>query len=373
MSDVKKVLLIFPGPIHKVEEAFRVRLENYAPNYLGVMLTNGTPEAVDQLGEFEIIKYPVNDMSIMDTFKFYKCAINLVKKHSNDGHGFDLIVTYDPLKMGILGVLLSKMSGAKLIVEVNGDYADRNNYIDEKNGFKRFFKRKAYVAIAKRVLKRATGIKLLFDSQIDFCRSSLKNTTIMRFPDFVDIEPFEKSGEKKVILVAGFPFFRKGIDLLIEAFKNLSDKHPDWSLKILGHFPDQKLLNKYIAGHPKIFHQKAVYYKEMPEHVQNSAIVALPSRSEAMGRIMIEAMIAGKARVGTDVGGIHTVINDGEDGFLFESENVSQLQQLLDDFMGSSDLRRKFGEASIRRAKKEFGKENYFVSLNQLYQRVLDK
>lgn len=373
MSDERKVLLIFPGPIYKVEEAFKVRLESYAPNYSGVMLTNGTAENIDKLGRFEIIKYPVNEMSIADTYKFYKYAINLVKKHSKSGHGFDLIVTYDPLKMGILSVLLSKISGAKLIVEVNGDYADPYNYIDEKNRFKSFLRRKIYVAIARQVLKRADGIKLLFDRQIDFCRSSLKKAVIRRFPDFVDIDPFDVKGEEKIILVAGFPFYRKGIDILITAFKNLSDKYPDWTLKILGHFPDQELLNKHIDNHPKIFHQKAVYYEQMPTQIQNSAIVTLPSRSEAMGRIMIEAMIAGKARVGADVGGIHTVIDDGVDGRLFESENTAQLQKILDDFMGSGDLRKKYGEASILRARKEFGKENYFVSLNELYQSVLDK
>lgn len=374
MSKNKKILLIFPGPIYKVEEVFKVRLEYLSRYYNGVLLTNGPSEPIQQIGEFEIIKYPDKDyMTFLDILLFYVYAIKLVKKHTREDQRFDLIVTYDPLKMGILGVLLAKFCGAKFIVEVNGDYADIKNYSDESNKIKRLIKRKLYATITKSVLKRANGIKLLFDRQIDFCRAVLKQPVIMRFPDFVDTSPFESSGEENVVLVAGFPFYRKGIDILIEAFKRVSNKYPDWTLKILGHYPDKILLDKYIADHPKIFHQKAVHYKDMPDQVRRCAIVVLPSRSEAMGRILIEAMAAGKARIGANVGGIHTVIEDGKDGFLFDSENVDALESLLDKLMGDAELRKKLGTASIKRADEEFGKKNYFEKLNKLYQDVLSQ
>ena len=50
---------------------------------------------------------------------------------------------------------------------------------------------------------------------------------------------------------AGFPFKLKGVDILIEAFKKVALKYPDWRLKILGWYLDITKLSEAIAGHPR--------------------------------------------------------------------------------------------------------------------------
>ena len=195
------------------------------------------------------------------------------------------------------------------------------------------------------VLKRADGIKLLFKEQLAPFESILGGKVVRAFPCYVATDAFRNLGEKKEVLFAGFPFKRKGVDVLIEAFKRVAPAYPDWTLKILGWYPDPRLLHAAIDGHPQIQHHLPVKFDQMPEHIGSCAILVLPSRSEAMGRVLVEAMAAEKPRIGSRVDGIPTVINDGVDGYLVEPGNVADLAEKLDRLMGDPGLRRSMGLA----------------------------
>jgi glycosyltransferase involved in cell wall biosynthesis len=132
-------------------------------------------------------------------------------------------------------------------------------------------------------------------------------------------------------------------------------------------------LNDSIDGHPRIYHHKPVPYEEMPEHIGSCGMFVLPSRSEAMGRVLIEAMAAGKPRIGSNIEGIPSVINDGIDGLLFQTENVDALAEKMDVLMSNPELRQKLGKAGELRAKQEFTKSKYFNNLINFYNEVLEK
>jgi glycosyltransferase involved in cell wall biosynthesis len=159
--------------------------------------------------------------------------------------------------------------------------------------------------------------------------------------------------------------------VLIRAFRAVAPAHPDWQLKILGWYPRPLASYLDLAEHPQIFHHAAVHHRDMPAHIGHCAMLVLPSRSEAMGRVLLEAMAAAKPRIGSRVGGIPTVIEDGCDGMLFESENVDQLAGLLDALIRDPQRRRELGEAGRARAAKEFSLELYFEKLDEFYRSIL--
>jgi glycosyltransferase involved in cell wall biosynthesis len=57
-----------------------------------------------------------------------------------------------------------------------------------------------------------------------------------------------------------------------------------------------------------------------------------------MGRVLVEAMAAEKPRIGSSVGGIPTMINDGVDGYLVEPENIGDLAKKLENPYEGSGL-----------------------------------
>ena len=95
------------------------------------------------------------------------------------------------------------------------------------------------------------------------------------------------------------------------------------------------------------------------------------SRSEAMGRDLAEAMAAGKPRIGSNVDGIPSVINDGVDGLLVEPGNIDDPAEKLPMLMSNQELRQRLGKAGEIRAKKEFTKSIYFENLTNFYNEVL--
>jgi glycosyltransferase involved in cell wall biosynthesis len=109
----------------------------------------------------------------------------------------------------------------------------------------------------------------------------------------------------------------------------------------------------------------------MPEHMGRCGIFVLPSRTEAMGRVLLEAMACAKPRVGSDLEGIPTVIEDGVDGLLCKPGDVEDLAAKLHRLMGDADLRKSLGLAGRLRAVAEFNADRYFRRLFDFYGRVL--
>ena len=283
-----------------------------------------------------------------------------------------LVTTYGPLKTGLIGLVVARITGAKFAPEVNGVYTSKAQWLDMPNSISNKIKKIVYPIIMRFVLKRADGVKLLFKDQIRPFNKLCSGKIVRSFHCFVPTSQFHELPENKEVLFAGFPFKRKGVDILIEAFKKIAPKYPDWKLKILGWFPDPTELNKAIGGHPQIYHHPPVHYLEMPEHIGTCAILVLPSRSEAMGRVLVEAMAAGKLRIGAAVDGIPTVINDGIDGLLFKPEDVDDLASKLDMLMGNKELRKKLGEAGAKRVKQEFTEEAFINNVINFYKEVIE-
>ena len=372
-GEPRRLLFILPGPLWEIRDTLRKRMERLSQKYTGLIVTT-MPEAGEHaLGSFTLkaLRYRRGAKLWMNV-KYILFGLGLALKARFGKDKWDLVVTYDPLRSGLIGLLVAAISGARFCPEVNGCYDSYANYLDDAPGPMLALKRRLYPMLVRFTLSRADGIKVLFPRQLEGFRDSIRAPVVESFFDYVDLEPFRDLGEEKVILFVGFPFRLKGVDLLIEAFKRLSPRHPDWSLKILGWFPDRRELDAAIGGHPRIFHHPPVYSRDMPGHMGRCGIFVLPSRTEAMGRVLLEAMASGKPRVGARVDGIPTVIEDGRDGLLFRAGDAADLEEKLDRLMGDADLRAALGRAGRVRAAEEFNAEAYFRKLLAFYGRVLE-
>lgn len=74
----------------------------------------------------------------------------------------------------------------------------------------------------------------------------------------------------------------------------------------------------------------------------------LSSRAEAMGRVLLKGIVAGKPRVSARNSDTPTVINSGKDGFLFETENNHQFSGILRQFMCNAPLQECLSKITIK-------------------------
>lgn len=369
---MKTILFINPGPTYYPHsESYQASFKKLSANYGGYIFTTSQKNEHFDIDKFKYISMRSKNKSI-DTIRFFIfClwhSINIVLK----GKKIDLVTTYDPLKTGIIGLILAAILRAKFAPEVNGVYTSPAVWIDEPNGIKKMLQKYLYPLIMQFVLGRADGIRLLFKEQIDPFKDIIQGKVIHHFSLFVQEGPFKNIREDKEILFVGFPFKLKGVDVLIDAFKQIAHRYPEWKLKILGWYPKPDELYKAIDGHPQIYHHPPVKHDQMIEHMGTCAIFVLPSRSEAMGRVLLEAMAAEKPRIGSKVDGIPTVINDGFDGLLVRPGDVNDLAEKLDMLMGDPELRKRLGAAAKERVSREFTQEIYFQNLNKFYKEILE-
>jgi glycosyltransferase involved in cell wall biosynthesis len=185
------------------------------------------------------------------------------------------------------------------------------------------------------------------------------NSVFHEFVTVSMVDRYQGPPVEPVILLVGSPWFLKGADLLIRAFQRLASEFPEWKLKILGHFPDRAGMEAIIGDAPQIEIMTPRPNPEVLQIISQAQILVLASRCEGMGRVLIEGMGAGIALVGSDVGGIPTMIHDGENGLLFPCGDDQALEQRLRTLMQDPALRKKLGDKGYARAHSELSEASY--------------
>lgn len=369
--DKFNILFLFPGPVYDARSSvYQKKFILLTEHFNGYILTTSPHSEKLIIGGFNY--FSISRGRFLTNLKYiFFCLLKAITLRINKSR-VHCIVTYDPLKTGLIGCIIKKILGAKLIVEVNGVYTSQIAWQDGPQNIVSHIKRLLTPFIMRYVFWIADSIYLLFPSQINEFMNVLSHDKIIEsFPCWVPTDNFHNIEEKKEVLLAGFPFKIKGVDILIKAFKKICKKYPEWKLKILGWYPDKEELDNAIGDHPQIFHHPPVSYSEMPKHIGQCGIFVLPSRTEAMGRVLVEAAAAGKPRIGSNVDGIPTVIQDKVDGYLVEPENIDDLSQKLEMLMQNKALRIKIGTAALIRANTNFSEKVYINNIVRLYKKVI--
>lgn len=370
-----RVLILMAGPKFDLEWEFGCRLSGLSEFSEGYLLVTGAEACVLDIERYRVVATLFKKGGLLVSLRtrlgyIWQC-LRTMRAARREGRPIDLVVTYDPLVTGAIGLLLATIFGAKLICEVNGDYLADANFMHVESVRIRALKRELAGRLGRFVLSRADGIRTLFSDQLEnFGYSPRPNQVVAQFPEFVNTAAFSNLGEEPTVLLVGFPFYVKGIDVAISAFKLIASDHPDWQLKIIGHYPDAGRLEEAIGGHSQISYMKPVPNREMNEHLGRCGIVLQSSRTEAMGRVLVEAMAAAKPRIASDVGGIPTVVEDGVDGILVESEDVQGFAHALQSLIRAPELRQAMGRAGSQRAATELAPEQYFRSVETLFRAV---
>lgn len=105
---------------------------------------------------------------------------------------------------------------------------------------------------------------------------------------------------------------------------------------------------------------------DVPEIMQILDILVLSSLNEGMGRVLVEAMAAGKPVVASRVGGILDLVKNQENGLLVEPGDVNGLSFAITRLLTDSKIRDKMGQKG-RTMSHDFSVENMVVKIDALY------
>lgn len=144
---------------------------------------------------------------------------------------------------------------------------------------------------------------------------------------------------KNFIFVGRFIAF-KNLPNLLAAFSEALQQSPqsaEWGLILLGEGPDHDALKHqidtlHVADHVKLMPSRPWY--QVPNLLALSDVLVLPSLSEPWGLVVNEAMACGlPVIVSNRCGCASDLVREGENGFVFDPQNQSQLTALLLQFM----------------------------------------
>lgn len=187
--------------------------------------------------------------------------------------------------------------------------------------------------------------------------------------NFVDQVNTPKAVKENYLLYYGRLSNEKGIDLLLEALK----KCPETYLKIAGIGLEEEKL-KALSKKYKLENQVEFlgfkFGSELESLISSAKAVIIPSRwPENMPFTLLEALNAGTPVIAARVGGLPEVIQDGQNGFLFEPENVDDLAAKINSLPSlPSDISEK-SIASVA----NLTLDNHLKKLLNIYQEVLNK
>lgn len=145
------------------------------------------------------------------------------------------------------------------------------------------------------------------------------------------------SGDDRMVTYLGRLSAEKAPDLLVDAWEQVADRHPLWSLQFVGSGP----MSEEIAGRqvPRCVVLPAT--DDAAGVLQRTGILALPSLVEGFPLSLLEAMACGVPAVAADASaGVRELVDDGRTGLLTVRGDADDLAAALDRLMGDGELRR---------------------------------
>ena len=110
--------------------------------------------------------------------------------------------------------------------------------------------------------------------------------------------------------------------------------------------------------------------EKIPDFLENSTVFVMPSLIEAFGIVFLEAMAAGVPVIGTRVGGIPEIVENGVNGLLVEPDDPLDLSRAILKVLSDGKLADQFRQAGLRTVEK-FSLENVMTCNYRVFESVL--
>ena len=355
---MKKVLFITPGDYNFRNQEQILHLKT---KFEG--LSKGMKVFVVARGRLSIQKKWGTDFYLLPkNFLFWKLAfwvgfyLCLTKK-------IDVIVCQSPLAEGFIGAILKKILRKELIVEIHGDWVE-GTFLSKKRKLE-FLDRKIVPYLARFSLKNADKIRAVSEHTKKSAQEIFSDKPCFVFPAFTDFNIF--LGQENVkfdnyILFVGHLEKVKGVEYLIDAFNKIKDEFPDFKLILVGKGGERKNYQLSIINYQlqdKVEFKGELSLEQVRDIMKNCYCLILPSLSEGLGRVLMEAMALGKPVIGSNVGGIPDLIKDKENGFLTKPKDSQDLYRKMMLLLRDKDLAMQMGKRGREIVKQNFSNEKY--------------
>lgn len=158
----------------------------------------------------------------------------------------------------------------------------------------------------------------------------------------------------------------KGHEVALRAWPRVRARVPGAVLLVVGEGPHGPVL-RAMAGEGVIF---AGTREDVPAILRASTLALLPSLTEALPTVMIEAAACGLAAVATTVGGTPETVEHGRTGLLVPPGDADALADAVTTLLADHDRRSRCGAAARQLAEERFDLRRWAQRLSRLYEQA---
>lgn len=283
----------------------------------------------------------------------------------------DVIHAHWVVPAGLMGAWAAKLTHKPLVVSAHG------------SDLLVWAKKRGIRSLARWTLKQAAVCSANSEEMADECRALgvsddrlhviyETGVDVTRFhPDVNGVEIRRRYGfspHDVVALFVGHLTRVKGVDVLLKAFAQT--RLPQLRLLIVGDGPEWNPLQTLAAElgvAERTTFTGAVSWQDMPPYFAASDFFVLPSRSEGMGIVLLEAMATAKPVIGSHVGGIPSLVVPEKNGLLVTVEDDADLSAALSHLTEDAALRGRLGATARQMACEQFAESKQVDAVERLY------
>lgn len=187
-------------------------------------------------------------------------------------------------------------------------------------------------------------------------------------------ERFRESAgiQSPFVLALGTHSADKGTLVLIEAMQRIWERKFEASLVLAGSVQPEVTRALHVlpaACRARIHQLGAIDDQSRRDALAACALLALPSRSDSFGIVLLEAWLNDKPVIGARAGGLPAVIDEGRDGLLTPFGDAPALADALAQLLGNARLRSEFGRTGRAKVLARYTWDTIYPRIREAYER----
>lgn len=239
------------------------------------------------------------------------------------------------------------------------------NVMEKRGAFHRLMARIIRWHISRKV-SRMDAMVLLTQQDADSWTEARQTFVIPNAVPYIP-ELCSTLDNKRILMVARYND-AKGYNYMVDAWQQVHERHPDWTLNVYGsgelHDDVIKWIQQRHLSNSMVLHEPV---DNIMEQYLDSSIFVMSSRYEAFPMVLLEAMACGVPCVSFDCPyGPRNIIRNEEDGLLVEYLNPQALAEGICRLIEDEQLRKHLGE-NARRNIQRFSKDFVMKQWEELF------
>jgi glycosyltransferase involved in cell wall biosynthesis len=252
----------------------------------------------------------------------------------------------------LVGRALAGGPRPRVIVEVHGDWRTATRLYGSS---RRRLLSPLADAVGRAAVRRSDAARALSPYTASLVEDVRGAPPTASFPAYMDLSTFTEREPaplpaRPTALFVGMLEEYKNVDGLAAAWRRVAAGLPEARLVIVGKGARRDVVEQLVASLPEqVEHHPELPPAEVSRRLDEAWVLVLPSRSEGLGRVLVEAMARGRGVVAARVGGIVDVVRPDVEALFVDPSDADELAGALRRVLTDRALAVRLGSAAHER------------------------